>query len=90
MNGTPLNGLSVPDAHAHGVPGENDELFRLWNIGDPAFPVPDTFFFSAGIHPWDAGKYELAAFAPCSILPAVWRLENAAWIAPRKPLCRFR
>ena len=59
-----LNGPNAPDAHAHGVPDENDNVFRLWNIGDPAFPVPDTFFFSAGIHPWDAGKYELAAFAP--------------------------
>ena len=63
-NGTPLDGLSVPDAHAHGVPAENDAVFRLWNIGNPACPVPETFFFSAGIHPWDAGKYELAAFAP--------------------------
>ena len=57
-------GLNAPDAHAHGVPGENDGVFRLWNIGDPAFPVPENCFFSAGIHPWDVGKYELAAFAP--------------------------
>ena len=64
MNGTPLNGLSVPDAHAHGIPGADDGMFRLWNIGDPSYPVPEDFFFSAGIHPWDAGKYELAAFAP--------------------------
>ena len=69
MNGTPMNrtpwsGLSVPDAHAHGVPGENDTTFRLWNVRDPACGVPEPFFFSAGIHPWDAGKYDLAAFAP--------------------------
>ena len=64
MSGAPLNGLVVPDAHAHGVPGVNDAVFRLWNIGDPASPVPDNACFSAGIHPWDAGKYELGAFAP--------------------------
>jgi len=64
MNCAPLNGLDVPDAHAHGVPGENDGPFRLWNVGDPSRSVPAPFFFSAGIHPWDAGKYELAAFAP--------------------------
>ena len=64
MNGTPLNGLSVPDAHAHGVSVENDSVFRLWNIGDPAFPVSENCFFSAGIHPRDVGKHELAAFAP--------------------------
>ena len=64
MNGAPLNGLDVPDAHAHGFPGEHDAVFRLWNIGDPSSPVPENCFFSAGIHPWDAGKYELTAFAP--------------------------
>ena len=64
MHGTPLDGLSVPDAHAHGAPEGNDTAFRLWNIGDPACAVPETFFFSAGIHPWDAGKYDLASFAP--------------------------
>ena len=64
MNGTPLNGLSVPDAHAHGVPGADEQVFRLWNIGDPSCVVPENVFFSAGIHPWDAGKYDLAAFAP--------------------------
>ena len=62
MNGTPLNGLSVPDAHAHGIPGADEKVFRLWSIGDPACIVPESIFFSAGIHPWDAGKYELAAF----------------------------
>ena len=56
MNCAPLNGLDVPDAHAHGVPGENDGPFRLWNVGDPSRSVPAPFFFSAGIHPWDAGK----------------------------------
>ena len=55
---------NVPDAHAHVVPRENDNVFRLWNIGDPAFSVPEFGFFSAGIHPWDAGRYDLAAFAP--------------------------
>ena len=64
MNVAPLNGLDVPDAHAHGVPEEGDPVFRLWNVGDPSASVPETSFFSAGIHPWDAGKYELAAFAP--------------------------
>lgn len=64
MNGTPLNGLSVPDAHAHGSPGADGGVFRLWNIGDPSIPAPRDSFFSAGIHPWDAGKYDLAAFAP--------------------------
>jgi len=64
MTATPLNGLDVPDAHAHGTPVANGSVFRLWNIGDPSCPVPENVFFSAGIHPWDAGKYELAAFAP--------------------------
>ena len=64
MNGMTWNGLSVPDAHAHGVPVGNETVFRLWNIGDPACAVPESFFFSAGIHPWDAGKYDLASFAP--------------------------
>ena len=63
MTGTPPVGLRVPDAHAHGVPGADGSIFRLWNFGDPFFPVPETVFFSAGIHPWDAGKYELGAFA---------------------------
>ena len=64
MTGTPLNGLDVPDAHAHGIPRANSPVSRLWNIGDPSCPVPEDVFFSAGIHPWDAGKYELAAFFP--------------------------
>ena len=64
MSGLPLNGGGVPDAHAHGTPCEQDEVFRLWNLRDPAAVVPEPFFFSAGIHPWDAGKYELDAFAP--------------------------
>ena len=64
MSGSPLNGVDAPDAHAHGVPGGQDESFRLWNLRDPGCAVPETFYFSAGIHPWDAGKYELAAFAP--------------------------
>ena len=64
MTGTPSDGFAAPDAHAHGAPGENEDVFRLWNIGDPSCPVPENVFFSAGIHPWDAGKYELAAFAP--------------------------
>jgi len=64
MSGTLLNGDAVPDAHAHGAPGAQDEVFRLWNLRDPACSIPEPFFFSAGIHPWDAGKYELAAFAP--------------------------
>ena len=64
MNGTPLDGLSVPDAHAHGIPLPGDEVFRLWNVREPDAVVPEGIFFSAGIHPWDAGKYDLAAFAP--------------------------
>ena len=64
MSPVPLNGPKTPDAHAHGVPAENDGVFRLWNIGEPLSPVPENCFFSAGIHPWDAGKYELDAFAP--------------------------
>jgi len=64
MSVTPLNGLSVPDDHAHGVPAEEDPVFRLWNVRDPSSSLPENCFFSAGIHPWDAGKYELAAFAP--------------------------
>lgn len=64
MNGMPLNGPTAPDAHAHGVPGADETVFRLWNVGDPAFSIPENCFFSAGIHPWDAGKYELASFAP--------------------------
>ena len=62
MNGTPLDGLSVPDAHAHGIPSPDDSVFRLWNVREPGAAVPDGFFFSAGIHPWDAGKYDLAAY----------------------------
>ena len=64
MNGNPLSGLNAPDAHAHGVPDGHDAVFRLWNIREPSSPVPENTFFSAGIHPWDAGKYELAAFSP--------------------------
>jgi len=64
MSPAPLNGPTAPDAHAHGVPSENDGVFRLWNIGDPLCSLPENCFFSAGIHPWDAGKYDLAAFAP--------------------------
>ena len=64
MSGTPLDGLGAPDAHAHGLPGGNDTVFRLWNIGDPSCSVPETVFFSAGIHPWDAGKYDPAVFRP--------------------------
>ena len=64
MTGSPWNGLDVPDAHAHGIPGTDGAVFRLWNIGDPTSPVPENVFFSAGIHPRDAGKYEPAAFAP--------------------------
>ena len=64
MNGTPLNGMNVPDAHAHGTPCGNDRVFRLWNVRDPSCSAPENVFFSAGIHPWDAGKYDLAAFAP--------------------------
>lgn len=62
MNGTPLDGLSVPDAHAHGIPLPGDEVFRLCNVREPDAVVPEGIFFSAGIHPWDAGKYELAAY----------------------------
>jgi TatD DNase family protein len=64
MSGTPLNECVVPDAHAHGVSGERNATFRLWNLCDPGCAVPEDFFFSAGIHPRDADKYELAAFAP--------------------------
>ena len=64
MTGAPWNGLDVPDAHAHGIPGTDRSVFRLWNIGDPSCSVPENVFFSAGIHPRDAEKYELAAFAP--------------------------
>ena len=64
MTRTPSDGCAAPDAHAHGIPGSDGSFFRLWNIGDPSCPVPENVFFSAGIHPWDAGKYELAAFAP--------------------------
>ena len=63
MNGTPLDGLAVPDAHAHGVP-VGDGAFRLWNVREPDAIVPEGVFFSAGIHPWDAMKYDLAAFDP--------------------------
>lgn len=63
MSSAPLNGPTAPDAHAHGVPGADETVFRLWNVGDPSCSVPENIFFSAGIHPWDAGKYELAAFA---------------------------
>ena len=62
MNGTPLDGLSVPDAHAHGTLSPGDEVFRLWNVREPDAVVPEGIFFSAGIHPWDAGKYDLAAY----------------------------
>ena len=64
MSSASLNGPNAPDAHAHGVPGENEGVFRLWNIGDPSCSIPENVFFSAGIHPWDAGKYDIAAFAP--------------------------
>ena len=63
MNGTPLDGLAVPDAHAHGVP-TGDGAFRLWNVREPDAVVPEGIFLSAGIHPWDATKYDLAAFEP--------------------------
>ena len=63
MSGTPLDGLVVPDAHAHGTP-EADGIFRLWNIREPEAAVPEDVFFSAGIHPRDAGKYDLVLFAP--------------------------
>ena len=62
MNGTPLDGLPVPDAHAHGPIPPDEKVFRLWNVREPDAAVPDGIFFSAGIHPWDAGKYELAAY----------------------------
>ena len=62
MNGTPLEGLPVPDAHAHGPIPPDEKVFRLWNVREPDAAVPDGIFFSAGIHPWDAGKYELAAY----------------------------
>ena len=64
MSPASLGRLNAPDAHAHGVPGTDNAIFRLWNIGDPSSSVPENCFFSAGIHPWDAGKYDLAAFAP--------------------------
>ncbi|MBP5586272.1 MAG: TatD family hydrolase [Lentisphaeria bacterium] len=63
MNGMPSNCPFPVDAHAHGAPCEDDGVFRLWNVGDPSVIVPENCFFSAGIHPWDAGKYDLAAFA---------------------------
>ena len=62
MNGTPLDGLPVPDAHAHGPIPPDEKIFRLWNVREPDAIVPESVFFSAGIHPWDAGKYELAAY----------------------------
>lgn len=62
MNGTPLDGLAVPDAHAHGTPSPDGTVFRLWNLREPDAAAPEGVFFSAGIHPWDAGKYDLAAF----------------------------
>jgi len=64
MSANPLDGLSVPDAHAHGVPGPADGIFRLWNVREPDCAAPESRFFSAGIHPRDAGKYELDAFRP--------------------------
>ena len=64
MTGGSPSGLAVPDAHAHGMGESDGEVFRLWNIREPGTAVPDGCFFSAGIHPWDAGKYELAAFGP--------------------------
>lgn len=64
MSSNPLDGLAVPDAHAHGAPGADETIFRLWNLRDPTCAVPENCFFSAGIHPWDAGKYELDAFLP--------------------------
>jgi len=64
MTGTPPNVPDVPDAHAHGTPSPDDGFFRLWNIREPGVAVPDGAFFSAGIHPWDAEKYELAAYKP--------------------------
>lgn len=62
MTGNPLDALDVPDAHAHGTPAPDDGTFRLWNIREPDAVMPDGIFFSAGIHPWDAGKYDLAAY----------------------------
>jgi len=53
---------AVPDAHAHGIPARNDGTFRLWNVREPVAALPDGICFSAGIHPWDAGKYDLAAY----------------------------
>ena len=64
MSANPLDGLSVPDAHAHGLPGPDDGVFRLWNVREPFGTMPENCYFSAGIHPWDAGKYELEAFRP--------------------------
>ena len=64
MSANPLDGLSVPDAHAHGAPGPNDGVFRLWNVREPDCVLPEDCFFSAGIHPWDAGKFELDTFRP--------------------------
>ena len=54
--------IPVPDAHAHGTCTPEDETFRLWNVREPVSSVPDSCFFSAGIHPWDAGRYELASY----------------------------
>ena len=62
MKGTPLDGLPVPDAHAHGPVPPDEKVFRLWNIREPDAAIPECVFFSAGIHPWDAGKYDLAAY----------------------------
>ena len=61
MNAIPPDGSVVPDAHAHGTP-TTDGVFRLWNVREPDTVVSDGVFFSAGIHPWDAGKYEISAF----------------------------
>jgi TatD DNase family protein len=63
MNTTPLDGLAVPDAHAHAF-SPDDGVFRLLNVREPDAAVPDGVFFSAGIHPRDATKYDLAAFGP--------------------------
>jgi len=62
MTGNPLTALNVPDVHAHGVPAADEKVFRLWNVREPDAVLPDGCFFSAGIHPWDAGKYELPAY----------------------------
>ena len=62
MTGGSPSGLAVPDAHAHGMGESDGEAFRLWNIREPGAAVPDGCFFSAGIHPWDAEKYDLAAY----------------------------